>query len=94
MDDLSFGILCGVAAGLALWSFFAFINRPRQKFSPLRQRMDPATEISQPFSAHVRAWKNWYCLEGRHFDNGLRHPSDQLPDAPLNAQCQGRLHRL
>lgn len=36
--------------------------------------------------AHVKSWLLWYMLEGRHFDNCLRHPDFQLLDAPANAQ--------
>lgn len=49
--------------------------------------MDPATEPRSLDSAHVRAWKLWWCLEGKHLDNGRRHPDCQLQNPPGNAQC-------
>ncbi len=49
--------------------------------------MDPSTERRWLHNAHVRAWKLWWSLEGRHFDNGRRHPDWQLSSPPDNAQC-------
>ena len=53
----------------------------------LRNYMDPITEKRTQHSAHVRTWKLWWCLEGKHFDNGRRHPDFQLENPPVNAQC-------
>lgn len=36
--------------------------------------------------SHVKAWLLWYQREGRHFDNSLRHPTQQLSNPPINAQ--------
>lgn len=36
--------------------------------------------------AHVKTWLRWYELEGRHFDNSLRHPTQQLPNPPVRAR--------
>ena len=49
-------------------------------------RMDPFMESLMDFNAHVAAWKWWYQSEGRHLDNGLRHPDQQLENPPVNAQ--------
>lgn len=45
-----------------------------------RRHMDPSSERRGLDNGHVRQWKIWYCLEGRHFDNANRHPDHQLPD--------------
>lgn len=52
-----------------------------------RTYMDPDTEKLSQHTAHVRQWKRWYCIEGRHFDNGRRHVDQQLANPPANAQC-------
>lgn len=54
-----------------------------------RDSMDPQGESKAQHSAHVRAWKRWYQLEGRFFDNGRRHPACQIDCAPANAQIVG-----
>jgi hypothetical protein len=46
---------------------------------PAYRDMDPSTERRGIDNAHVRRWKLWYSLEGRHFDNANRHPDYQLP---------------
>jgi len=53
----------------------------------LEYYMDPATERRWLDNAHVRAWKSWWYWEGKHFDNGRRHPDWQLVSPPGNAQC-------
>jgi hypothetical protein len=52
-----------------------------------RTYMDPYSEKPSQHSAHVRTWKHWWCIEGRHFDNGRRHADHQLQNPPANAQC-------
>ena len=40
----------------------------------------------EKFDSHVNAWERWWLLEGRHFDNSLRHPDYQIQTPPVNAQ--------
>ncbi|MOA20899.1 hypothetical protein D3C78_1413690 [compost metagenome] len=87
MPDFLFTLdfwLYKVAPWTAFWIFawfvFSRVSRwidRRYAPRPIRRQLDPMDPFTEPkagHNAHVRQWKIWWNLEGRHLDPFRRHP--------------------